>query len=75
MSPRTRDGEVARLSDELAWHAKLHLYAERERIRLLDLLEFAGLEGRVVGREVVGLREKLSMLSLRSVGSGIKCLV
>jgi chromosome segregation ATPase len=54
MSPRHGgdDSVVRRLSEELAWHAKLHLYAERERLRLLDLLEFAGLEGRVVGREV-----------------------
>ena len=74
-SPRGVGGEVARLSEELAWHAKLHLYAERERMRLLDLLEFAGLEGKVVGKEVGVLREKLSILSLRSVDSGIKCLV
>jgi hypothetical protein len=76
MSPRHGgdDSVVRRLSEELAWHAKLHLYAERERLRLLDLLEFAGLEGRVVGREVGVLRERLSVLSLRSCESG-KCLV
>jgi hypothetical protein len=77
MSPRGREAEhdtVRRLSEELAWHAKLHLYAERERMRLLDLLEFTGLEGRVVGREVGLLREKLSVLSLRSCDTG-KCLV
>jgi len=74
-SPRGVSGELARLSEELAWHAKLHLYAERERMRLLDLLEFAGLEGKVVGKEVGVLREKLSILSLKSVDSGIKCLV
>jgi len=74
-SPRGVSGELARLSEELTWHAKLHLYAERERMRLLDLLEFAGLEGKVVGKEVGVLREKLSILSLRSVDSGIKCLV
>jgi hypothetical protein len=68
-------GEVERLAEELAWHAKLHLYAEKERLRLLDLLEFAGREGQVVSREYVGLREKLSKLSLRSQDSGIRCLV
>ena len=68
-------GEVERLAEELAWHAKLHLYAEKERLRLLDLLEFAGREGKVVSREYVGLREKLSKLSLRTQDSGIKCLV
>jgi len=73
MSPG-RDDVVGRLSEELAWHAKLHLYAERERMRLLDLLEFAGLEGRVVGKEVGVLRERLSVLSLRSCDTG-KCLV
>lgn len=68
-------GEVERLAEELAWHAKLHLYAEKERLRLLDLLEFAGREGKVVSREYVGLREKLSKLSLRSMDSGVRCLV
>src|SRR5271170_1189185 len=68
-------GEVERLAEELAWHAKLHLYAEKERLRLLDLLEFAGREGKVVSREYVGLREKLSKFSLRSQDSGIRCLV
>ena len=67
--------EVERLAEELAWHAKLHLYAEKERMRLLDLLEFATSEGKFVRREYVGLREKLSKLSLRSEASGIKCLV
>ena len=69
------DREVERLAEELAWHAKLHLYAEKERLRLLDLLEFAGREGKVVSREYVGLREKLSKLSLRSQDSGIRCLI
>ena len=62
--------EVERLSEELAWHAKLHLIAEKERLRLLDLLEFAGTEGRVVGREYGVLREKLSRISLRENGMG-----
>lgn len=69
----TDDGELARLSDELAWHAKLHLYAEKERLRLLDLLEFAGREGKFVVREYVGLKQRLSKMSLKSTvsnGSG-----
>jgi hypothetical protein len=67
---RTRDdGELARLSEELAWHAKLHLYAEKERLRLLDLLEFAGREGKFVVREYVGLKEKFSKMSLKSAAS------
>jgi hypothetical protein len=81
LSPRssTSSGEISRLSEELAWHAKLHLYAERERIRLLDLLDFAGYEGRFLKTECVGLRDKLSKVSLRSAiaeseGSG-KCLI
>ena len=66
---------MERLAEELAWHAKLHLYAEKERLRLLDLLEFAGREGKFVTKEYVGLREKFSKMSLRSEDSGIKCLV
>ena len=61
--------EIERLSEELAWHAKLHLYAEKERLRLLDLLEFAGTEGKVVVRECGVLREKLSRISLREKGT------
>ena len=77
---RDRDEEVERLSEELAWHAKLHLYAEKERMRLLDLLEFAGTEGKVVVKEVGVLREKLSKISLNdagvlSDGSSGKCLL
>ena len=75
--------EIARLSEELAWHSKLHLYAEKERMRLLDLLEFAGREGKLMVKEAVVLREKLSKLSLRSSscavasdgGSVYKCLI
>lgn len=73
--------EIARLSEELEWHAKLHLYAEKERKRLLDLLDFAGREGEFTVREAIGLREKLSKISLRSgvstseAGSSYKCLV
>lgn len=65
-----RDDEIERLSEELAWHAKLHLYAEKERMRLLDLLEFAGREGKVVVREYGVLREKLSRISLNDVAGG-----
>lgn len=78
VASRRRSGEmseVERLSEELEWHAKLHLYAEKERLRLLDLLEFAGREGKIVGREYVGLKQKMSMISLRSQGSDCKCLV
>jgi DNA repair exonuclease SbcCD ATPase subunit len=80
MSPRpqTANDEIRRLSDELAWHSKLHLYAEKERLRLLDLLEFAGYEGKFVVKEYIGLREKFSKISLRSIdsdGSGGKCLL
>lgn len=67
--------EVERLSEELAWHSKLHLFAEKERLRLLDLLEFSGNEGKIVGKEIVGLRQKVSMFSLRSWESEGKCLV
>jgi type I site-specific restriction endonuclease len=79
--PRTASDEISRLSDELAWHAKLHLYAEKERMRLMDLLEFAAREGKFVVNEYVGLKEKVSKFSLRSDGvdlesnSGWKCLV
>lgn len=69
------DREIERLSEELEWHAKLHLFAEKERLRLLDLLEFAGREGQIVGREYVGLKQKMSMFSLRSQESDCKCLV
>jgi len=85
---RDKDAELDRLSEELAWHAKLHLLAEKERLRLLDLLEFAGTEGKVVGREYGVLREKLSRISLAdqhnsvserasvvSDGSSGKCLL
>jgi predicted RNase H-like nuclease (RuvC/YqgF family) len=64
-----REGEIERLSEELAWHAKLHLFAEKERLRLLDLLEFAGTEGKVVGREYGVLREKLSRISLKDAAA------
>lgn len=75
--PMTASEEIARLSEELAWHAKLHLYAEKERLRLLDLLEFAGREGKIVGSEFNGLREKISRISLRSdiAAAEFKCLV
>ena len=75
--PKTASEEIVRLSEELAWHAKLHLYAEKERMRLLDLLDFAGKEGRIVGREFRGLQERFSKMSLRSEFSadGVKCLV
>jgi type I site-specific restriction endonuclease len=79
--PRTASDEILRLSEELAWHAKLHLYAEKERMRLMDLVEFAAREGKFVVKEYVGLKEKVSKLSLRSDGvdlessSGWKCLV
>ena len=85
MSPRpggsdnSAEREIARLSDELAWHSKLHLYAEKERIRLLDLLEFSRREGNIAVKECVGLREKISRISLRGFGDtdsiGSKCLV
>ena len=70
-----RDEEIRRLSEELSWHAKLHLFAEKERLRLLDLLEFSGREGQFVVKEYVGLKQKMSMLSLRSTESDWKCLV
>ena len=70
-----RDEEINRLSEELAWHAKLHLFAEKERLRLLDLLEFAGREGQCVVKEYVGLKQKMSMISLRSAESDCKCLI
>jgi hypothetical protein len=70
MGTGDRDAEIERLSEELAWHAKLHLYAEKERLRLLDLLEFAGTEGKVVVREYGVLREKLSRISLRDQVTG-----
>jgi len=74
--PMTATEEIARLSEELAWHAKLHLYAEKERMRLLDLLEFAGREGKIVGNEFNGLREKISRISLSDVAAEeFKCLV
>jgi hypothetical protein len=50
-------------------------------MRLMDLVEFAAREGKVVVKEYVGLKEKVSKLSLRSDGvdlessSGWKCLV
>jgi hypothetical protein len=64
--------EVERLSEELKWHSKLHLYAEKERIRLLDLLEFSGCEGKFQVNEVHFIREKCSQFSL---ASDTKCLV
>jgi hypothetical protein len=78
--PTNANDEIARLAEELEWHAKLHLYAEKERMRLMDLLEFAGREGNFVVKEYVGLREKISKLSLKSGASGgsdsgWKCLV
>ena len=71
-SSRNTEAEVVRLSEELEWHAKLHLFAEKERMRLLDLLEFAGKEGQIVGKEYIGLKQKLSMMSLES---NSKCLI
>jgi type I site-specific restriction endonuclease len=81
MSPRPTpkekhtDEEIARLKDELNWHAKLMSYAEKERMRLLDLLDFSGKEGKFVVKEYVGLREKMSKVSLKSEGSSCKCLI
>ena len=69
------DDEISRLSEELAWHAKLHLFAEKERLRLLDLLEFSGREGQFVVKEYVGLKRKLSMISMKSAESDYKCFI
>jgi predicted nucleic acid-binding Zn-ribbon protein len=69
------DVEIERLSEELAWHAKLHLFAEKERMRLMDLLEFAGHEGKFMVRQFHGLREKMSKVSLMSMESEGKCLI
>lgn len=81
MSPRPTskethsDEEIARLREDLNWHAKLMSYAEKERMRLLDLLDFAGKEGKFVVKEYVGLRERMSQMSLKSDGSSSKCLI
>jgi type I site-specific restriction endonuclease len=81
MSPRPTsreshsDEEIVKLKEELEWHAKLNLYAEKERMRLLDLLDFAGKEGKLVVKEYIGLREKMSKISLRSDTDSCKCLI